>query len=147
MPKDPLINQLWKLYEKIPTELQEAIFSSETSDTIFDVCEKNNIENNYELSKIVGDSLLGILPPEEVEKNIKEKLSLSPEKANKVAREIDRFIFYPLKNSLAQLYGEELKEFKIRPEKKEEKKEKGKPKKTKKKEEKKGKDSYREPLV
>ena len=111
MSKDPLINQLWKLYEKIPEELQEAIFSVEVANSVYDICEKNEIDRISELAKIVGDSLLGILPPKEVEEMLKGKMAFSSQKAQKVAREIDRFIFYPLKDSLAQLYGEESKFF------------------------------------
>jgi hypothetical protein len=109
MSKDPLIDQLWNLYKKIPEELQEAIFSVEVANSISGICEKNEIDKTHELAKIVGESLLGILPPKEVEETLKEKLAISPQKAQKVAREIDRFIFYPLKESLTELYGEEFK--------------------------------------
>jgi hypothetical protein len=139
--KNPLINHLWELYEKIPKELQEAIFSVETADTVFDICKKNEVEEVNKLSRIVGDSLLGILPPSEVEKEIKKTIKVSSEKASKITREIDRFIFYPLKDSLADLYGKELESPKTKPQ--EEPKANKKPKINKQKE---NKDSYREPV-
>ncbi len=33
--------QLWELYENLPKELQEAIFSSENADKIYDICTRN----------------------------------------------------------------------------------------------------------
>ena len=147
--EQPLIDQLWKLYKKIPKDLQEAIFSAETSDSVFDICENNNIEEVREIAKIVGDSLLGILPPKEIEETIKKRLNLSSEKAHKVALEIDRFILYPLKDSLLELYGEEAEEIaKSKIEVSSEEKEKKEKEKTKKKKKRKdvGKDSYREPI-
>ncbi len=137
----PLIDQLWKLYKNIPKDLQKAIFSVETADSVFDICEKNNINEIHEMAKIVGDSLIGILPPKEIEESLKKRLGLSSEKATKVSREIDRFILYPLRDSLTELYGEELEI--IETETKEEK-----PKNKNQKKDKKikpSKDSYREP--
>ena len=54
--------QLWKLYEKLPPELREAIFSEETANNIWDICIRNGIEDNRisEIAKYVGRVLLGV---------------------------------------------------------------------------------------
>ena len=35
--------QFWKLYEKLPAELKEAVFSDEVGDHILDACAKNGV--------------------------------------------------------------------------------------------------------
>ncbi len=101
--------QLWKLYEKLPDELKEAVFSGETADSIYDICQRNEIDEMVsEVASIVGHVLLGVLPPDEFEEAIKKELKLENDLAKKVAQEINRFVFYPVKSSLEELYGTEI---------------------------------------
>jgi len=129
--------QLWELYQSLPDELKELVFSEKTADTIGDICRRNGISEEEKISgltKYTGYVLLGVLPPEELSQTIKQDFEVSQESANKIAREINRFIFFPVKASLETLYktkldtGEEEKE--------EEEKEEETPKK----------DIYREPI-
>lgn len=96
--------QLWKLYEKLPGELKEAIFSVGTADSIYDICERNEIEEISEVAKYAGYVLLGVLSPDEFEETIKKEIKLKKDKAKKVSQEINRFIFYPVKSSLEEIY-------------------------------------------
>ena len=98
--------QFWKLYEKLPKELQEAIFSEETANNIYDICLKNKIkeEKVSEIARYTGRVLLGILPPDEFQKTLEKEVGLTKNEASGVAREINRFVFYPVKKSLAGLY-------------------------------------------
>lgn len=107
--------QLWSLYQVLPKELQEAIFSKNTADNIYDICERNNLEKEKirEIAKYIGYTLLGILPPEELEKTLKEKLALSEEKAKKINYEINQLIFFPLKDTLALIYSHQIKNLKV----------------------------------
>ncbi len=102
--------QLWKLYEKLPGELKEAIFSMETADNVYDICQRNNIEDDRisEIARYVGRVLLGILPLDEFQETLETELKLKRDKAKKVAQEINRFVFYPVKSSLEELYGIEI---------------------------------------
>lgn len=109
--------ELWKLYETLPEELKEAIFSEKIAEDMFRICERYGIEECSKLSKIVGYTFLGVLPPFEIQKVLQKELFLSSEKAKRISDELYRFVFYPLKNSLASLYS---KEFKIPQEKEEE---------------------------
>lgn len=99
--------QRWKLYQKLPQDLQEAIFSPETAEGIQDVCKKNEIESVSVVSKIAGDILLGILSPKEAKEKISSELSVLDDKAEKIYQGIYRFVLYPYKKSLAKLYKSE----------------------------------------
>jgi len=97
--------QFWKLYEKLPPDLQDAIFSTDTANTIYDICKRNKIEEVSKIADIVGQVLLGVLSPDEIEKVLNEELYIDPETAHKISQEIYRFILYPVKKSLEDLYG------------------------------------------
>ncbi len=106
MPKAYTREQLWKLYKKLPEELQEAIFSVETADNIYGICERNNvgIEKISSVATYVGNVLVGVLPPEELQETLEKEVKLEKAVAKKVAQEINRFIFYPVRPALEQLY-------------------------------------------
>jgi hypothetical protein len=107
MPKEYTKEQLRKLYLELPEELQEAIFSLETVDSLYDICERNDITENKQISEIArwtGQVLLGILPLDEFQKTLEKEVKLKKDLAKKVIREINRFIFYPVKSSLEEIY-------------------------------------------
>ena len=56
----------------------------------------------------MGQVLVGVLPPEEFQEVLEKELKLKKEVAKKVAQEINRFIFYPVKASLEELYKIEI---------------------------------------
>jgi len=97
--------ELQKIYEALPEDLKKALFSDKTADDIHDVCVENDIEEkNLELAKYVGHVLLGLLSPDELEKTLKEKLTIADESAKKISQEITHIVFFPLKTSLEPLY-------------------------------------------
>lgn len=100
--------QLWKLCEKLPNELKEVVFSEETANIIWDVCEKNEIEEVSKVAKYTGYVLMGVLLPDKLKEVLEEKLNLEKEVVEKVAHEINRFIFYPVKPLLEELYKIEI---------------------------------------
>lgn len=103
--------QLWKLYEALPEELKEAIFSEETANGIHETCKRNGLEEEKipEVAKYTGYVLLGLLSPDEFEKTLKEKVMLTNDLAKKINQEITRFIFFPLRTTLEMLYKTEIK--------------------------------------
>jgi len=105
MPREYTPEQTWKLFEKIPEDLKEAIFSVEVANDIYNICEKNEIEEVSKMAKIVGNVMLGLLSPDNLKETLEKELNLKSEKAQKITQEIDRFIFYPIKESLNNLYG------------------------------------------
>ena len=102
---------LWKLYKKLPEDLREALFSEETTNTIYDICKKNGVNETRLVMKIIGLVLLGLLPPSGMEKTLEKELKLSTEKAKKIFVEINSFFLYPLKKALIDLYGADNLEF------------------------------------
>jgi hypothetical protein len=110
MPKEYTKEELWKLYKKLPKELQEAIFAEETAIHIDEICKRYEIpeEKVPEIAKEVGNVLLGLLPPNEFQEILEKEIKLEREIAKRVAQEIYRFIFYPVKSSLEELYKIEI---------------------------------------
>ncbi len=102
--------KFWKLYKELPKELQEVILSEKTGEEVFDICERYQIqERGEEILDFVGLVLIGLLPPEDFQLALEKDLKLSPEIAEKVSREIFRFIFFPVKFSLEKIYKMETK--------------------------------------
>jgi hypothetical protein len=109
MAKEYTKEQFWKLYEKLPQELKDALFAEETGDDIYDVCKRNEVEEYLgEIVDYVGQVLLGFLTPEDFQNTLEKELNLEEGVAKKVAKEINRFIFYPVKPTLEQLYQSEI---------------------------------------
>lgn len=101
--------QLWSLYEKLPDDLKETIFSEKTALVINDVCEKNGLQKEVsQVAKYTGYVLLGLLSPEDFQKALQEELKLNAEEAAKAAREIQDLVFFPVKSSLETLYQVEI---------------------------------------
>jgi len=101
--------QFWKLYEKLPQELKDALFAEETGNNIYDICQRNEIEENLDqIVEYVGQVLVGVLPPEEFQGILEKELKLEKEVAKRVSQEINRFIFYPVKPPLEELYKIEI---------------------------------------
>lgn len=108
MPKEHTPEQFWKLYKKLPQELKDAIFAEETGDSIYEICKKYGLTDAIEtVVDYVGNVLLGLLPPDDFQNLIEIELKLEKETARKIAHEISRFVFYPVKPVLEQLYGAE----------------------------------------
>ncbi len=102
-------DQFWKLYKGLPSELQKVISSDETADTIYDICKRYYL--NYDIYKIaesVSQVLLGLLSPTDLQKTLEKELELEKEIAKQVTREINRFILYPVKSRLEELYKIEI---------------------------------------
>lgn len=109
MPQKYTSEQFWKLYEKLPQELRNAVSAEETGNNIYDICKRNGVpENLDELSEYVGQVLVGVLSPGDFQETLEKEAGLEKEVAKKVAREINRFIFYPVKSSLEELYKIEI---------------------------------------
>lgn len=98
--------QLEKLFDQLPEELQETIFSFETSKNILEACEKYEIasEKIKKVSELVGQVLFGLLKPIDFNKFLEKEINISSSVAKGLAQEINRFIFYPVKPLLDNLY-------------------------------------------
>ena len=120
MPQKYTPEQFWKLYEKLPQELKDALFAEETGNNIYEICQRYEIEEILEeIVDYAGQALVGVLVPEDFQKTLETELKLEAELAKKVAQEINRFIFYPVKPALEELYKIEIAPPKGEPESKE----------------------------
>ncbi len=109
MPKKYTSEEFWKLYEKLPQELKDALFAEETGNNIYDICKRNGIEENLEeVVEYVGQVLVGVLPPDEFQEALEKELKLEKNIAKKISHEINRFVFYPVKPLLEELYKIEI---------------------------------------
>ncbi|MCD6402410.1 hypothetical protein J7L36_00965 [bacterium] len=120
MPKQYTKEQFWKLYKNLPQELKNALFSEETSDAIYETCKRNKVpeEKVGGITEYVGHVLLGVLSPDEFQKTLEKELKLKKTTAKKVAQEINRFVFYPVKGALEEIYKIEIKSAPVLAEKK-----------------------------
>ncbi len=109
MPEQLSKDEFWKIYELLPEDLKDAIFSVETADNIALACKMAGVEDEREskVAKLVGLALLGLIPPDEFPAALKQEAELNAEEAKKVSHQIQRLIFSRVKDSLAILYGKE----------------------------------------
>lgn len=109
MVKKYTSEQFWKLYEKLPQELKDALFAEETGNSLYTICERNKASEILgQVVDYVGQVLMGLLPPDEFRETLEKKLKLKKETAKKISQEINRFVFYPVKSSLEGLYKIEI---------------------------------------
>ncbi len=105
MPKKYTSEQFWKLYEKLPQELKDALFAEETGNNLYEICQRNEIGENLEdIVSLVSQVLVGVLASEDFQITLEKEVGLEKDTAKKVAQEVNRFIFYPVKPALEQLY-------------------------------------------
>lgn len=95
--------QFWKLYQELPQEIKDMLFSEDTTDAIYNICKNNDIENDLErISDFAGQVLFGIAPAENTAEALGQmgiKKTIIP----KIAHELNRFVFYPVKSALEQM--------------------------------------------
>lgn len=98
--------QLEKLLKNLPQGLQETILSNEINDSIYEVLENNQIldQRAGQISDLIRNVLFGLLPPEDFKESLKKEVGLKDDIAKKIFQEINRFVFFPVKQSLASLY-------------------------------------------
>jgi len=105
MLKEYSNEQFWELYKKLPQELKDTLFDEGTSNNIVKACKRNGIKENLGLIvDCVGQVLLGVLPLDNFTETLETELKIDKETAEKISREIHRFIFYPVKGALEDIY-------------------------------------------
>ncbi len=99
--------QLEQIFQKLPDELQEAIFSVETADAVYNACLSQDVtdESGNRVAELTGQVLMGILLPEEFQKSLEKEGGIKKDAAMNIARDITRFVFFPVKESVRQLHA------------------------------------------
>jgi len=100
--------ELWKIYEKLPKELQQVIFSEETANKIYNTCKRNGVKITETISKIAentGYVLLGVLPIKEFKTKSAKETKLKKKTIETICEEIIRSVFVPVKDILEKTHG------------------------------------------
>jgi hypothetical protein len=100
-------DELWEIYRSLPDDIKDAIFSEDTAEAIWNICQINKIEQVSEMAKLAGRTLMGLLPPKDFEQALKQTLKLEEKTAQKIATEMEHYIFNPVKDDLDFIYEEE----------------------------------------
>ena len=102
--------QLDKIYENLPKELQESLFSPETAQDIGEVGETYGVidERLNKIAEYVGYVLMGLILPQEFVGTLEKRVNLPHTLAEAIARDLNGLIFYPVKPALEQLHGIEI---------------------------------------
>ena len=108
MPQKLTKEQYWKLFNNLSEEMKDIILSEKTATDIFDICERNEIDDVSRVADYVGQTLLGVLAPDNLQKTLESELKLKKAQSQTVMQEINRFIFYPIKTLLEELYSSEI---------------------------------------
>lgn len=97
--------KFWELYKKLPPELQDTLFSDEVGENIVEICARHEVSETLDfIIDGVSDVFLGVLPPNEFLDNLKKELKTEPAMTRRIIHEINRFIFFPVKGSLENIY-------------------------------------------
>lgn len=99
--------ELWKIYNALPFDLQNAIFSEDTAESIDNICQICKIENVALAAKLVGRTLMGLLPPKDFIKIAKQELNLEDERAKQFEMHVQHYIFNPVADDLELIYETE----------------------------------------
>ncbi|MFH1780895.1 MAG: hypothetical protein ABH841_02735 [Candidatus Nealsonbacteria bacterium] len=99
------------VFKNIPDDIAEAILSDETSLKISGICLNNGVEDEAKIEKasyLITLTLLGKLPTEELNTAMEKELGTSQDVARKIQDEINKNVFFQIKDSLKKLYKKDL---------------------------------------
>jgi hypothetical protein len=101
--------RFWELYKKLPAELQDALFSDELGENVLEICERYGAAGQLGLVQDgVTEVLLGVLPPNEFLEELEKKLTVEKPLVKKIVHELNRFVFFPVKAELENVYNLQL---------------------------------------
>jgi hypothetical protein len=100
--------ELLKAIRKLGPGLYDFYHSLEMIQTVQNISRryKFNEDEEWELFGLVYDVILGMLPLEEVRKELQKRIKLDEDKIGFVAGELDAFIFNHIRPELRKLYGQ-----------------------------------------
>ena len=99
--------QISQMYDNLPEDLKEAIFSVDMSEIVEKIGKENqlNIEQVGNLANETGMVMLGVTHPNEFIANLADRLEVDKEKARVVAGEINDQIFKPVRESIRKIHN------------------------------------------
>ncbi len=99
-------SQIQDIYDSLPGDLQNAIFSPESMDTYNQIQERYALDAHQreELSIQSGLLMMGLTEPKEYVLVLAEKLGIPRDKAAFIAQEVNRNILHPVRDSLKEIH-------------------------------------------
>ncbi len=95
-----------KLYKTLPPRLQSALFSEEIGNNVEKICRRYEINDKFsDILNAISQTLLGLLPIEDFEKVLIRDVGINMSQSKEIFREITRFVFFPIRDDLAEVYG------------------------------------------
>ncbi len=107
MQKKHTIDDYWEIYEKLPKKNQEVFWEDDVGFRVQKIASRFQLpeEERDSLYRVVGQLFLGIIPPSELKKSIKE--NVTENNLENLSQEIIRFVIYPVQHILRNLYADE----------------------------------------
>jgi len=92
-------------YRSIPSNVREAISSTDVNQKLQDIVNKYKLQfdEGEELTKEIGYVMLGLKSSDDFVKNIQRATELNKETAEKIAEDVNNIIFKDIKSSLKEL--------------------------------------------
>ncbi|HQB85019.1 MAG: hypothetical protein BWY34_00571 [Parcubacteria group bacterium ADurb.Bin247] len=97
--------EFFQLYKTLPPKVKNALFDEEVGLTLTKICKRHMVETRYqEMMDLIVEVLVGLLPPQDLEKILIRDLNIPISSAKEISIEINRFIFFPIKDDLLSIY-------------------------------------------
>ena len=95
-----------EIYKKLPPELFDVANSGDTTEHIYNICEKHklHIDESGIVHDIVMDVVMGIIPARNMINEIIKEIKLAPLTASALVRDIDDEILSPIKDIMLKIY-------------------------------------------
>lgn len=103
----PTPKELEGKFERLPQELRDAIAAEATANAVFEIGKRNGltIDKIGKLSTQMAYVFLGLIHPKDFVRDMKEALEIDLASAQKIADDINREIFYPVREHLRNLHN------------------------------------------
>lgn len=97
--------QIGQMYDDLPEDLQEAIFSVETTRIVTELGKKYAlaIDKIGDLANETGMVMLGVAHPKDFVANLEMRLEVDKNKAQAIAGDINDLVFRPVRDSLQKI--------------------------------------------
>lgn len=103
MTKTYTQDALWKLFENLPLDLKEAVFSEDTAKYTWQICERHAINDVSKVAKQIGLMLMGLLTIQNFENWLQKELKIKKDTATTITQEVNKFILLPVRPALESI--------------------------------------------
>ena len=99
--------QIAQMYDELPEDLKDAIFSIDTTSVVNMIGRKHSlaIDKIGDLANETGMVMLGVTHPNDFIGNLADRLEVDKEKARTIAQEINEQIFKKVRDSLRKIHN------------------------------------------